>query len=100
MVKRARIEPLSPEALGVRVRDDHADALRQESEAITHKIDAAYEKLAAKLRGKADKAKASMDTKRDGLKRDVLRRRFELYADAANDLEMRLALRSRSPDGD
>lgn len=100
MAKRSRIEPPSPEAPGARVGDDHADVLRQESEAITHKIDAAYEKLAAKLRGKANKAEASMDTKRAGLKRDILRRRFELYADAANNLEMRLALRSRSPEGD
>lgn len=84
------------EELGARVAVDHTDALRQEGKKITAKIDAAYDKLASKLRGKADKAKASMDAKRDDRKRALLRRRFELYADAANDLEMRLADRRRS----
>lgn len=91
---------LTPEELGARVAGDHTDALRQESEKITAKIDAAYDKLASKLRGKADKAKASMDAKRDDRKRALLRRRFELYADAANDLEMRLADRRRSSAAD
>ena len=75
---------------------DHADALSQESEKIAGKIDAAYEKLAAKLRGKADKAKAGMETKKSETKRALLKRRFELYADAANEIEMRLADRQGS----
>lgn len=67
----------------------HKEALRHESEKISLKINEAHEKLAAKLQSRADKAKSSMDTKKDGPKRDILRRRFELYADAATDLKLR-----------
>ena len=82
--------------------DEQADRLRRETEAVSAKIDAAYAKLAAKLRGKADKAKAAMDAKKSETKRAVLRRRFELYADAAHDIETRLAERhgSQDPVGD
>ncbi len=69
--------------------DCRKEALRHESEKINLKINEAYEKLAAKLQSKADKAKSNMDTKKDGQKRDILRRRFELYADAATDLKLR-----------
>jgi hypothetical protein len=81
---------------------DHTDALRQESDEVTAKINGAYEKLASKLRRKADKAKGSMDAKKNDRKRALLRRRFELYADAANNLELRLAKRqqSQAPDSD
>jgi hypothetical protein len=92
----SKIHAPTPKELGAKVASDHTDTLRQESEKITTKINEAYEKLASKLRGKADKAKASMDAKKDDRKRALLRRRFELYADAANDLEMRLADRRRS----
>lgn len=100
MAKPPRIKPLTPEGLGARVGGGHTDALRRESEKITRKIDGAYEKLASKLRGKAEKAKASMEAKKEGPKRDLLRRRFELYANAVSDLEMRLDLRAGSPDSD
>ncbi|MBP1183664.1 hypothetical protein [Methylobacterium sp. PvR107] len=90
---------MTPEDLGAVVADDHTDALRQESEKIAGKIDEAYGKLASKLRGKADKAKSTMETKTSAKKRALLRRRFELYADAANALEMRAAERRGSDDG-
>lgn len=69
--------------------EDRKEALRQKSEKINLKISEAYEKLAAKLQSKADKAKSTMDNKKDGPNRDILRRRFELYADAATDLKLR-----------
>ena len=71
-----------------RVAGGRAQALRRESEAVAGKIDDAYGKLAAKLRAKADKASAAMETRKDGTKRALLLRRFELYADAAHELEM------------
>lgn len=81
------------------VADDHSDALREESEKIAGKINEAYGKLASKLRGKADKAKSALETKKGEKKRALLRRRFELYADAANELEMRAAERRSPEDG-
>lgn len=98
--KREGSEPaMTPEDLGALVADNHADALRQESEKIAGKINEAYGKLASKLRGKADKAKSAMETKKGEKKRALLRRRFELYADAANELEMRVADRRGPEDG-
>jgi hypothetical protein len=91
---------MTPEDLGALVADDHADALHQESEKIAGKINKAFDKLASKLRGKADKAKSAMETKKGEKKRALLRRRFELYADAANELEMRAAERRSPEDGD
>ncbi|WP_342111310.1 hypothetical protein [Methylobacterium sp. SI9] len=88
--------PITPEDLGASMVGDHADALGQETEKIAGKINAAYEKFASKLRGKADKAKAGMETKKSETKRALLKRRFELYADAANEIEMRLADRQGS----
>lgn len=98
--KREGSDPTTtPEDLGSLVADDHADALRMESEKIASKINEAYGKLAAKLRGKADKAKSALEAKKGEKKRALLRRRFELYADAANELEMRVAERRGPEDG-
>ncbi|MGH1590235.1 hypothetical protein ACRBEV_20240 [Methylobacterium phyllosphaerae] len=62
------------------------------------KIDAAYQKLATKLRGKANKAKAAMETKKSEAKRALLQRRSELYAYAAENIEKRLADRGEPQD--
>ena len=78
--------------------DDIADKLMRETDAITAKIDAAYEKLAHKLRAKADKAKDGMDAAKKDTKRAILRRRFELYGDAAHDIEDQIAERRRTRD--
>ena len=78
--------------------DDIADRLRGETDAITAKIDAAYERLAHKLRAKADKAKDGLDAAKKDRKRAILRRRFELYGDAAHVIEDQLAERRRSRD--
>jgi hypothetical protein len=75
---------------------DHADALRSETEKVTAKVDHAFEKLAMKLRDKADRSKAKLDGTSSKAKRAALSRRFELYADAANHLESRYAHR-RAP---
>lgn len=99
--KREGSDPaMTPEDLGAVVADGHADALRQESEKIAGKINEAYEKLASKLRAKADKAKSALELKKGEKKRALLRRRFELYADAANELEMRAAERRDPEDND
>lgn len=90
----------SPEELGAKVAKDPADALRRDREKVTTKIEEARAKLVSKLRAKAEKAKAALEAKKDGPKRDVLRQRFELYADAADDLEERPAHRQSSPASD
>ena len=94
--------PVTPEDLGAGMSDDHVGALREESEKTGGKINEAYEKLASKLRSKADKAKVRMEKKKGEKKRALLKRRFELYGDAAHEIEMRLADRRGSdfPDGD
>ncbi|WP_246693014.1 hypothetical protein [Methylobacterium sp. WL64] len=94
--QKRSVPPMTPEDLGARMADDHTQALREESEKIGTKINDAYEKLASKFRSRSDKARAAMDTKRSETKRALLKRRFELYADAANELEMRLADRQGS----
>lgn len=71
----------------------HRDAAKTEGDKISAKIDAAFEKLAKKMRDRADKAKAKIDGTKKPEKRAVLLRRFELYADAATHLEERLAHR-------
>lgn len=77
---------------------DHKDATKAEAEKVSAKIDEAFQKLAKKMRERADKAKSKMDETRKSEKRAVLLRRFELYADAANELEMRAAER-KGPKG-
>ncbi|WCS26521.1 hypothetical protein LOK46_06695 [Methylobacterium sp. NMS14P] len=72
---------------------DHKDAAKAEAEKVSAKIDEAFQKLAKKMRERADKAKAKMDDTRKPEKRAVLLRRFELYADAATHLEERLPQR-------
>lgn len=69
------------------------DAGKSEADKINAKIDKAFEKLAKKMRGHADKAKGKIDGDTKPDKRAKLLRRFELYADAANHLEDRLAHR-------
>lgn len=72
---------------------DHKDAAKAEAEKVSAKIDEAFLKLAKKMRERADKAKAKVDSARKPEKRAVLLRRFELYADAATHLEERLPRR-------
>lgn len=72
-----------------RVRGE-TDAAKDEGAKVNAKIDQAFEKLARKMRGRADKAKEKLDGVTKAGKRAVLLRRFELYADAATYLEERL----------
>lgn len=72
---------------------DHKDAAKAEGEKVSAKIDEAFQKLAKKMRERADKAKSKVDTARKPEKRAVLLRRFELYADAATHLEERFSER-------
>ena len=78
--------------------DDIGDKLRLETDEITAKIDAAYVRLAHKLRAKADKAKDALDAAKKDTKRAILRRRFELYGDAAHVIEDQLAERRKTQD--
>ncbi|MGU3667220.1 hypothetical protein ACLBX9_23790 [Methylobacterium sp. A49B] len=66
------------------------DAAKDEGEKVNAKIEAAFEKMAKKMRDRADKAKGKLDGVTKADKRAVLLRRFELYADAATYLEERL----------
>ena len=71
-------------------RRDDPDPARAEGEKVGARIDAAFEKLAGKLRARADKAHAKLDAATKPDERAVLLRRYELYADAAAYLEERL----------
>lgn len=64
--------------------------LKQETADISAKIAASYEKLAGKFRQKAQRAAEKVRDAKGEEKRALYRRRFELYGDAANDLEDRL----------
>ncbi|MEE7505342.1 hypothetical protein ACLBXO_07595 [Methylobacterium sp. C33D] len=70
-------------------RRDDPDPARAEGEKVGARIDAAFEKLAGKLRARADKAQAKLDAATKADRRAVLMRRYELYADAAAYLEER-----------
>ncbi|WP_457105359.1 hypothetical protein [Methylobacterium sp. P5_C11] len=62
-------------------------SLSEEAKRAGARIDRFYDKLAAKLRRRADKAKAAMVKSKDDIKSAVLQRRFEIYANAARDIE-------------
>lgn len=64
--------------------------LKQETADISAKIAASYEKLAGRLRQKAQRAAEKVKDTKGEEKRALQRRRFELYSDAATDLEERL----------
>lgn len=64
--------------------------LKQETADISAKIAASYEKLAGKFRQKAQRAAEKVKDAKGEEKRVLHRRRFELYGDAATDLEDRL----------
>lgn len=64
--------------------------LKQETADISAKIAASYEKLAGKFRQKAQRAAEKVKDTKGEEKRALYRRRFELYGDAATDLEDRL----------
>ena len=66
---------------------DRKEAANAEGEKVSAKIDAAFTKLAKKMRERADKPKAKIDGTKKPEKRAVLLRRFELYANAATHLE-------------
>lgn len=64
--------------------------LKQETADISAKIAASYEKLASKFRQKAQRGAEKVKDAKSDEKRALHRRRFELYGDAATDLEDRL----------
>ena len=64
--------------------------LKQETADISAKIAASYEQLAGKFREKAKRAADKVKDTKGEEKRALHRRRFELYSDAATDLEDRL----------
>lgn len=79
---------------------EQKDAAKSEADKVKAKIDEAFEKLAKKMHGHADKAKARIDYTKNPQKRAVLLRRFELYADAATYLEERFSHRGEKSDAD
>lgn len=64
--------------------------LKQETTDISAKIAASYEKLAGKFRQKAQRAAEKARDAKGGEKEILHRRRFDLYSDAATDLQDRL----------
>lgn len=57
---------------------------------VTAKIAGSYEKLAVKFRDKAERASEHLKEAKNETKRTTYRRRFELYGDAATDLDERV----------
>ncbi|MDP4003315.1 hypothetical protein [Methylobacterium sp. NEAU K] len=78
------------------MKRDLATRLSAEADAVRAKIDKAYDKLAAKLRKRAEKAKAEMIRSRTFAKRVIMQRRFELYANAARELDRTVTNRQAS----
>ncbi|GJE45689.1 hypothetical protein [Methylobacterium soli] len=75
---------------------DDPKKLERDAAEVTAKIVAAYEKLAGKLREKSHRAEDRLKSAKSENKRAMYRRRFELYGDAAQDLDERLrAVRGR-----
>lgn len=93
----ARIEAISKSPKKAQ-DEDHSEALKKVTDKVSGKIDEAFEKLAKKLRAKADHAKAKVESTNHKAKRAIQLRRFELYADAASHLEERLSHRSEISD--
>ncbi|MGH1570393.1 hypothetical protein ACRAWG_06630 [Methylobacterium sp. P31] len=69
------------------MKRDLATSLSDEADRVGARIDKSYGKLATKLRRRADKAKAAMIKSKNSIKRAVLQRRFETYANAARDID-------------
>ncbi len=69
------------------------DAAKDQSREIARigaRIDKAFGKLAKKMRRRAEKAKAAMVESQDRSKSVVLQRRFEMYTNAAHDIDQLL----------
>lgn len=79
------------------MKRDLATNLSEETERVGARIDKSYEKLALKLRRRADKARAAMVKCKNRIKRAVLQRRFEIYANAARDIDQSVMDRQASP---
>ncbi|WP_407530907.1 hypothetical protein [Methylobacterium oryzisoli] len=78
--------------------DKTAQRIKDDAAEVKAKIDASFEKLANKLRSKADRAKEHAASAKGAAKRKLHGRRFELYADAATELEERLSQRRDARD--
>ncbi|MDP4006627.1 hypothetical protein [Methylobacterium sp. NEAU K] len=59
--------------------EDHSEALKQETDKTSAKIDDAFGKLAKKCRAKYDNAKSKIGQMKHNTRRAVLLRRFKLY---------------------
>lgn len=75
---------------------DLSTRLNDETEKAGARIGKAFAELARKMRRRADKVKAAMVKSKKGSKSVVLQRRFEVYANAAHDLERVLMEREAS----
>ncbi|KAB1071537.1 hypothetical protein [Methylobacterium planeticum] len=75
---------------------DDQTKLKSDAAEVTAKIVGSYEKLAGKFREKSQRAAERVKTAKGESKRAMHRRRFELYGDAAQDLDERVqAVRTR-----
>jgi hypothetical protein len=72
---------------GEAMKRDLPTSLSEEAVRIGARIDRSYSKLATKLRRRADKARAAVVRSEDRIERAVLQRRFEIYANAARDID-------------
>lgn len=71
-------------------KPDAPSKLERDSAEVSAKITSGYEKLAAKFRMRSQRAAERFKTMKGKGKRAIHRRRFELYGDAAQDLDGRL----------
>ncbi|MBE7196460.1 MAG: hypothetical protein INR70_01480 [Parafilimonas terrae] len=66
---------------------DAARTLSRETEKVGARISKAFDKLTKKMRRRAEKAKVAMVASGSRSESAILQRRFEMYTNAADDLE-------------
>ena len=76
------------------------DKLKRDAAEVQAKIVAGYEKLGGKFREKSQRAAERLKSEKGESRRAMYRRRFELYGDAAQELDERIQnVRGRSEQG-
>lgn len=75
------------------MKSDLATTLNREADQVGARISKAFGKLARKMRRRADKAKAAMVKSKNRAKSAILQRRFEMYTNAAHEIDQALTER-------
>ncbi|MGH1569503.1 hypothetical protein ACRAWG_01050 [Methylobacterium sp. P31] len=79
-------DQISIDIMEANVMAQKLDRMAREADAVSTKIEGAYEKLISKLQSKSDKARARMNGERTSVMRNMLGQRAKLYAEAAQEI--------------